>query len=110
LLRRTLVDSLICCSMRQPALESSSRKGFAYGTWLAAAVAAWIILWRIEACPVAGLWRDWGFILAVYFLAVFRSKDSKVWQSCTIAVLGLLLTIYASDQVPRILAAHRSFP
>jgi hypothetical protein len=63
-----------------------------------------LILWRIWAIPLVGLWRDWIVILALYGVFALLAPVGRLRTSVTAAAMAGLMLIYAWGHVPRLLA------
>jgi hypothetical protein len=56
--------------------------------------------WRLLSHPLTSLWRDWIFILGVYWLYTALASRSRAWPQVTAATMAFLLGIYIHGQTP----------
>ena len=63
-----------------------------------------LILWRIWAVPLAGLWRDPVVLLAIYGAFIQFAPVGRLRNSVTVATMAGLMLLYARAQYPAILA------
>lgn len=67
-----------------------------------------LILWRIWARPIAGLWADWVTLLALYWIFTVLSPEGRVRTTVTVGSMAALVLLYAWSQSPFLLALLRT--
>jgi hypothetical protein len=67
-----------------------------------------LLLWRIYACPLAGLWRDWVTLLAVYWIVSIALTGKRAWAPATTCFMLALMTLYLWGQMPFTLTVLRN--
>jgi hypothetical protein len=67
--------------------------------------AAGLLLWRILALPLPGLWRDWITLLSIYWIFTVFASRSKAWPYVTAAAMILLTALYIHGQFPHTMDA-----
>ena len=67
-----------------------------------------LVLWRIYACPLSTLWRDWVTLLALYWFASIVLTGKRAWAPVTTACMLALMTLYLWGQMPHTVAALRN--
>jgi len=73
----------------------------------AALVAVALILWRIWAVPVAGLWRDWVTLLAIYGVFALLAPAGRLRNAAAVGAMAGLLLIYFCGRFSQFLALFR---
>jgi hypothetical protein len=72
--------------------------------------AIFLLLWRITACPMPNLWRDWVALGALYWLLSITLTGKRAWLPVTM-IYGLsLMSIYLWGNLPHAAAALRILP
>jgi hypothetical protein len=66
-----------------------------------------LILWRIWAVPLAGLWRDWVILLSIFGVVSLFVPHGRARTSVTVGAMAGLMILYGWGQFPRILALLR---
>jgi len=67
-----------------------------------------LVLWRIYACPLSTLWRDWVTLLALYWFASIVLTGKRSWLPVTTAFAVALMTLYLWGQMPLAVTVLRS--
>jgi hypothetical protein len=70
--------------------------------------AALLATWRIASQPTLTLWRDWVFILSVFWLITLLAGRSKAWVLTLGALMITLFALYLFQQGPHTVALFRS--
>jgi hypothetical protein len=63
-----------------------------------------LILWRIWAVPLVGLWRDAVVLLAIYGAFIQFAPVGRFRTSVTVATMAGLMLLYGKAQYPALLA------
>ncbi len=66
-----------------------------------------LILWRIWALPLVGLWRDWVILLAIYGVFALFAPAGRLRNSVTVGAMAGLMLIYFCGRLPYFLALFR---
>lgn len=69
-----------------------------------------LVAWRVAFHPVQDLWRDWMFVLGIYWMATALLGKSRAWPAATAAVAAYLLVIYSMGQIPQTLTTLGFLP
>jgi len=69
-----------------------------------ALIAALLMAWRVGCHPVAGMWRDWVFVLSAFWLFTLFAGRTKAWPPALGALMTSLFVLYAFHQIPLTLA------
>ena len=73
-----------------------------------ALAAALLLAWRAGSYPVAGLWKDWLFLLCAFWLFSVLAGRTKVWPLALGALMAGLFVLHSAQQIPFTLAVFRS--
>ncbi len=73
-----------------------------------ALVAALLMAWRIACYPVAGLWKDWVFLLCAFWLFSLFWGRAKAWPFLLGALMTALFVLHSSHQIPHTVAVFRA--
>jgi hypothetical protein len=73
-----------------------------------ALAAALLMAWRAASYPVAGLWRDWVFLLCAFWLFTLFAGRAKAWPLVLGALMTGLFVLHAAHQIPLTLAVFRT--
>lgn len=64
---------------------------------------AWLLLlWRVAALPLEGLWRDWIAVLAVYWILA-GGTDPRPRPALAVATMAFLFGVFANGQAGHLL-------
>ena len=74
---------------------------------VAALTAVALILWRIWAVPVVGLWRDWAVLLTIYGVIALFTPEGRLRSSLTVGAMAGLMLLYLWGRFPLMLALLR---
>lgn len=78
--------------------------------WLAVAVPAIVLVWRLVGSPAGNLWRDWAALISLYGLcAAFRGRSQQGPQ-LVLSMMAYLLGIYLLGHWPQVLIAWGCSP
>jgi hypothetical protein len=73
------------------------------------AIAAVVLLaWRVVCHPPSSLWRDWVFLLCLFWLFSIFGSRSKVWPLALGTLMVALFVLHSVHQLPLTFAIFRS--
>jgi len=67
--------------------------------------ASLILAWRAWCYPLSGLWRDWVFIFAAFWIVTALAGRTRAWPVLFGLLMTALFVLYSVGQVPLSMAA-----